>query len=161
MKEGDEIIAKISGLITKPKPLLGRDMLFYAYPALQNEDGELLNKSLWALLDFVRSKGCMRLIVASYDQQFSLEANVKGLYSNSRCEYVVNLRPEHGDIKFSQNLKRNVKKAEKNGAILERRTACWRTAFMNCLTALLRNANPSMEQNTTLIIYPGLGSRPS
>ena len=40
LKEGDEIIAKISGLITKAKPLLGRDMLFYAYPALQNEDGK-------------------------------------------------------------------------------------------------------------------------
>ncbi len=119
LTEGDEIVAKIAGLITKPKSLLGRNMLFYAYPALQNESVGVLNKCLAALLKFAGSKGCMRLIVASYDQQNSLEANVRGLFSNRRCEYVVNLRPERGEIKFSQNLKRNVKKAEKNRAVLE------------------------------------------
>jgi hypothetical protein len=114
----EDVVGKISGLIVKKGWLKGDELFFYAAPALTEPCAELMNICCEALLVYAKSIGVQRVIIGSYDQMPDMKLDVKGLYTNERVEYVVDLQTELGEIAFSQNIKRNVKKAEKLSAII-------------------------------------------
>lgn len=116
--DGDAVVGKISGLIHK-KGLLTGDLLYcYASPAIRYDDQKLFDSCHDALLKFALKKQISRIIVGSYDQKSLLRCQSRNFYVTSRYEYVVPLSGER--IHLSQNLKRNIKKAEINrGLFLE------------------------------------------
>lgn len=113
-----EVVGKLAGLWVKRGKLKGDQFFFYAGPTLKALNQDLLNGCCQALMCFARKNRVQRIVMASYDQPTEMVCEIPGLYINERYEYVVNLRPETGDISFSQNLKRNVKKAKKLNATL-------------------------------------------
>jgi hypothetical protein len=112
------VVGKLAGLCVKQGKLRGDQFFFYTIPCLKKPNQNLLNDCCSGLLDFARGKGVQRVIMGSYDQPTGLICTVPGFYPNERYEYVVDLQPESGDVSFSQNLKRNVKKAKKLNAVL-------------------------------------------
>lgn len=116
--DADRVFGKLSGLFIKGGKALGNQLFFYAYPAIRTNEESLLNACMKTLLLYAKSRKVQRIIIGSYDQQNGIKCKVKGFIANERYEYVVDLQPESGKIAFSQNLKRNVKKAQKQGAIL-------------------------------------------
>lgn len=120
--EGDVVVGKTSGLVCSKGWLKGKLLYCYASPALENEDQELFDACHNALLKFAIKNGISRIVIGSYDQQTQLECHSKKFYTTSRYEYVVPIARK--DIKFNQNFRRNVKKAENNkGVFIEETTA--------------------------------------
>ncbi len=113
-----EVVGKIAGLWVKQGRLKGDQLFFYASPALKEHNQSLLNDCCQALLNFARQNSVQRVVMGSYDQPTGLACEVTGFYTNERYEYVVALQPEMNGVAFSQNLKRNVKKAKKLNAAL-------------------------------------------
>ncbi len=134
---------KLAGLRLKLGRLKGDQLFFYAGPALKEADQDLLNACCSALLVFARQSSVQSVVMASYDQPLELVGDVPGFYINERYEYVVDLQPETGKLSFSQNLKRNVKKAKKLNATLVKGDD---PQLMNRLVELLNN---TLEQRVS------------
>jgi hypothetical protein len=113
-----KVIGKLAGLWIKLGRLKGDQLFFYAGPALKKANQDLWDGCCQAILDFARQNRVQRILMGSYDQPTDMACQVPGFHTNERFEYVVNLQPETGEISFSQNLKRNVKKAKKLQATL-------------------------------------------
>ncbi|GAO28497.1 GNAT family N-acetyltransferase [Geofilum rubicundum] len=120
-KLSGEVVGKLAGLWVKQGRIKGDQLFFYTGPALKEPSQELLNDCCGALLDFARVECIQRVIIGSYDQPSGLVCEVPDFYPNERYEFVVDLQPESGHVSFSQNLKRNVKKAKKLKAVLVNR----------------------------------------
>lgn len=113
-----EVVGKLAGLWIKLGRLKGDQLFFYAGPALKVANQDFLNGCCQVLLNFARQNKVQRVVLGSYDQPTEMICQVPGFYTNERYEYRVNLQPETGGFSFSQNLKRNVKKAKKLNATL-------------------------------------------
>lgn len=116
-----QVVGKISGLICCKGWLKGKLLYCYASPALKSEDQSLFNACHEALYHFAIKKGISRIVIGSYDQQTRIECKCRNFYLTSRYEYVVPLGEK--SINFSQNLKRNIKKAETNKGVFFENTS--------------------------------------
>ncbi|PZX13539.1 acetyltransferase (GNAT) family protein [Breznakibacter xylanolyticus] len=110
----NQVVAKIAGLITKGHTLKGKQLYFYAAPALKGANQAVYDECCVALRHYAQNKGIARLIIGSYDQQNSLLTTAEGFFQTPRYEYVVDFQSGQ-PIHFSTGFKKNVKKAEKAG----------------------------------------------
>lgn len=104
------LIGKLAGLIINKGNIRGKQLYFYAGPAIINPDTSLLNKCNCALHSFAKKEHYSRIIIGSYDQAHSLKIKNPNFFSTVRKEYVIDL---NSDIKFKSRFKRNTKKASK------------------------------------------------
>lgn len=138
-----EVMAKLSGLVCKKGRFKGNWLYCYASPALKKSSSVLLNQCYGALIKYGRKHNISRIIIGSYDQQVSYKCNVPGFYVTSRYEFVVPLKNNSGKINFSQNLKRNIKKAEKNNAKFVEES---NEEALNCLLQLLQETRQKRKR---------------
>jgi lipid II:glycine glycyltransferase (peptidoglycan interpeptide bridge formation enzyme) len=126
VKEGNEavylnfddngtVVAKIAGIVVRGGLLKGRQLYFYAAPALSNINEELFHQCMEALLRFAKKSGFVRVSVRPWDQQHSFKTHAKGFRPTVTHEYEVDLSREYVDSTISSRILRNVKKGRKTG----------------------------------------------
>ena len=108
------VVGKLAGLICDYGGFSGRQLYFYASPAIKECDQDLFDSCHSALYDYARKHKYSRVILGSYDQQHELSCCAKGYYATNRFEYIVDFRPEAEELHFSKGFRKNVKRAEKN-----------------------------------------------
>ncbi|MCL2073417.1 MAG: hypothetical protein FWH18_05840 [Marinilabiliaceae bacterium] len=104
------IVGKVSGLVIYCSKRKGKQLYFYASPALKEHEQDLYDYCHDSLYKYAKKNKYSRIVLASYDQQHGLICNAKRFYLTKRYEYVVNLE---SDIKFKKSFKWNVRRAEK------------------------------------------------
>ena len=107
----NDVVAKISGLILSKSS--GKQLYFYASPALKNFDQEIFNSCFDALHDFAEKNKYTRIIVGSYDNDHSQQYTGKNYFLTERVEFVVPLHENIELLNITKRFKRNVKKAQK------------------------------------------------
>ena len=115
--QGENIIGKISGLICDKGKLKGKQLFFYASPAIKIYSQELFDTCHTAIYNFAKSKGYSRIILGSYDQQHQLSCKAPDFFITTRFEYIVDLTPE--ELVFDKRFKQNVRRAERNDILFE------------------------------------------
>ena len=107
----EKIIGKISGFICDCGKLNGKQLYFYASPALKEYDQDMFDAYHAALFNYAKNKGYSRIILGSYDQQHQLKTNASNFFTTTRFEYIIDLTEP---VKFDRCFRRNLKKAENN-----------------------------------------------
>jgi len=112
LEQNQKIVGKISGIsIAKPN-LHTKEYYCFCSPALIEENQILLNSCLEELLQFARKNKISRLLIGSYDHNYSLPIKLKHFYSTQRDEFNVNVLT-HTSQRYSKRFKNNLKKTKK------------------------------------------------
>jgi hypothetical protein len=114
----DQVIGKISGLITNGSILKGKQLYHYAGPALRKGDLGIYQGCLEALRRFAMKRRFSRIHIDSYDQQTISSSNGRGYLTSERREFRINFEARNPFENFSTNFKKTVKKGRKSGAIV-------------------------------------------
>jgi len=104
------LIGKLAGFIYNNAKIGGKQLFFYAAPALINCTSTILNACLNALYTFAKTNDYSRIVMGSYDQPYSCQISTKHFVQTRRSEFVIDL---DSNIQFTSRFKRNVKKASK------------------------------------------------
>jgi hypothetical protein len=117
-KEG-KMVALLSGLIRPIKNSHEKQLFFYSGIVLIENSIGLSRDAKKALVDFSIKNNYSRVIIKSYDYYNYLPAKLKFFSEFKREECIIDLTyPEEKLIKgFTKNVRRNVRKAKKNGAV--------------------------------------------
>jgi len=107
--QNNEIVGKISGLVCEKGKINGKQIYFYASPALKEYEQNLYDACHVALYQFAQENRFTRVVLGSYDQQHPLICKAPNFISTERFEYVLNLEKE---IKFNRRFKRNLQHAK-------------------------------------------------
>ena len=111
--KNEKIVGKITGIECDYGVLKGKQLYFYASPALKEFEQNLYDACHVSLYNFARKTGYSRIILGSWDQQHALKCTAPRYFTVNNNQFIVNLE---SDLKFRRLFKRNVKRAETNGA---------------------------------------------
>ena len=132
---GNEVIAKIAGLILQQPHSKRKQLYFYASPAMKSFNQDTYNLCFDTLYDYAKNNNYNRIIVASYDNYHSYKYTGNKYFLTERVEFVVPLQ-DLDKIKSNTRFKRNVKKGQKlNPSIGSSRS----TEYFNILLNLLNS----------------------
>ncbi|MCL2073416.1 MAG: GNAT family N-acetyltransferase [Marinilabiliaceae bacterium] len=111
--KNEKVVGKISGIECCYGSLKGKQLYFYASPALREYEQNLYDACHVALYKFAKKARCSRIYISSWDQQHELICTAPRYFTADNNQFIVNLE---SDLKFRRLFKRNVKRAEINGA---------------------------------------------
>ncbi len=109
----EEKVGKISGVIIKNSFIKGKELYFYAGPALKELDKTIYNYCLKAIYSYAKKKRYCKINIGSYDNKHSLKSSIKSFIVTKRIEYVIPINDGLPSIKFGSQFKRNLKKSKK------------------------------------------------
>lgn len=111
----EKLVALIAGVLINNGRGKGKTLYFYSGPHLPLWSEEIFKACLDILYIYSKEKKYSRLFIKSFDYQAFGELDIDAYYRLPSSEYI--LKFDGRDFKLSSNFKRNVKKANKSGAV--------------------------------------------
>jgi hypothetical protein len=111
----DTVVAKIAGLALEGGFFAGKVLLFYAGPALLEQEESLYDECLVALKRYAIQSRYSKINIGYNDQQNEWVFKEAGFYKRGLNEYVKHFDPTEGELKFGKSVMYNVRKAQKAG----------------------------------------------
>jgi len=107
-----QVIGKLSGLYIGNKWTNMRQLFCYSGPALHQKNHSHLTQCLEKFIQYAKKRSITRIIIASYDQSYSIPININPFFPNNRFEFNIPIET-HTKKQYSKRFKNNLKKASK------------------------------------------------
>jgi hypothetical protein len=119
--EDDVLVGMLGGIELPIKKGTDRQLFFYSGIASDGKNAALIARCKTALYEYAQESGYQRVSMRSYDYHSYLDARVGQFKARERTEYVFYLEKEGEQFVncFDRDLRRRVRKAKKEGAVLK------------------------------------------
>ncbi len=117
------VIAKLAGTVLWNGKIKGRQLYFYATPAILQENIEDLDECHLSLKKWATKEGFSRITLSYYDQRTEKLGTLKGYYKKPGIQYIINFNAANGYKKYTKGFRQNVRNAEMHEAIFKEGTS--------------------------------------
>ena len=120
--EDNKPVGLLAGIEMPIRDGPAKQLFFYAGIALKQKDASLMRKCKTALYEYAQNVGYQRISIRSYDYHSYMDVRIRQFRVRERMEYVFYLDRDKKQLEksFDRDLRRRVRKAKIEGAVLKR-----------------------------------------